>query len=48
MTTSVLAVDRALSHIYPSPDFPKLVREVVRRYDDKTDTFFQWSHEFAD
>ena len=36
------AVDRALSHIYASPDFPKLYTKWFGEYDDKTDTFFQW------
>ena len=36
------AVDRALSHIYASPDFPKLYAKWFGAYDDKTDTFFQW------
>ena len=35
-------VDRALSHIYASPDFPKLYTKWFGEYDDKTDTFFQW------
>jgi putrescine:ornithine antiporter len=36
------AVDRALSRIYASPDFPKLYAKWFGAYDDKTDTFFQW------
>jgi len=36
------AVDRALSHIYASPDFPKLYAKWFGAYDDKTDLFFQW------
>jgi ABC-type amino acid transport substrate-binding protein len=36
------AVDRALSRIYASPDFPKLYAKWFGAFDDKTDTFFQW------
>jgi ABC-type amino acid transport substrate-binding protein len=37
-----VAVDRALSHVYASPDFPKLYAKWFGEYDDKTDLFFQW------
>jgi polar amino acid transport system substrate-binding protein len=36
------AVDRALSHVYASPDFPKLYTKWFGEYDDRTDLFFQW------
>ena len=36
------AVDRALSHIYASPDFPKLYAKWFGEFDDRTSTFFQW------
>lgn len=36
------AIDRALSHIYSSPDFPKLYAKWFGEYDDKSDLFFQW------
>jgi len=36
------AVDRALSHVYASADFPKLYAKWFGEYDDKTDMFFQW------
>jgi polar amino acid transport system substrate-binding protein len=36
------AVDRALSHLYASPEFAKLYAKWFGAYDDKNDMFFQW------
>ena len=36
------AVDRALSHLYTSPEFAKLYAKWFGAYDDRNDTFFQW------
>jgi polar amino acid transport system substrate-binding protein len=36
------AVDRALSHLYSSPEFAKLYAKWFGAYDDKSDMFFQW------
>jgi polar amino acid transport system substrate-binding protein len=37
-----LAVDRALSHLYASPEFAKLYAKYFGDYDDKADKFFHW------
>jgi polar amino acid transport system substrate-binding protein len=36
------AVDRALSHLYASPEFAKTYAKWFGAYDDRTDLFFQW------
>jgi polar amino acid transport system substrate-binding protein len=36
------SVDRALSHLYASPEFAKLYSKWFGEYDEKSDLFFQW------
>ena len=36
------AVDRALSHLYASPEFAKLYAKWFGAFDEKADLFFQW------